>query len=89
MNVPPCRSSAVSRRARLGLDLGPAVSGALPLKLTGKIGADSRLGIEADLTALKLAVNSDPIKVVNNPIALFATSAKLFTDYGFKECGKT
>src|SRR6202043_3303093 len=42
-------------RARLGLDLGPAVSGALPLKLTGKIGgADSRLGIEADLTALKL-----------------------------------
>jgi hypothetical protein len=42
-------------RARLGLDLGPAVSGALPVKLTGKIaGADSRLGIEADLTALKL-----------------------------------
>jgi hypothetical protein len=42
-------------RARLGLDLGPAVSGALPLKLTGKIGgADSRLGIEADLTSLKL-----------------------------------
>ncbi len=42
-------------RARLGLDLGPAVSGALPLKLTGKIGGtDSRLGIEADLTALKL-----------------------------------
>ena len=42
-------------RARLGLDLGAAVSGALPLKLTGKIGAsDSRMGIEADLTALKL-----------------------------------
>jgi hypothetical protein len=41
-------------RARLGMDLGPAVSGALPLKLTGKIGTDSRLGIEADLTALKL-----------------------------------
>jgi hypothetical protein len=41
-------------RARLGLDLGPAVSGALPLKLTGKIGAESRLGIEADLTSLKL-----------------------------------
>src|SRR5436305_13292843 len=36
-------------RARLGLDLGPAVSGALPLKLAGKIGADSRVGIEADL----------------------------------------
>src|SRR3984893_12888746 len=42
-------------RARLGLDLGPAVSGALPLKLTGKVGGtDSRLGVEADLTALKL-----------------------------------
>lgn len=44
-------------RARLGLDLGPAVSGAVPIKLTGKIGGpdrDSRLGIEADLTALKL-----------------------------------
>jgi hypothetical protein len=42
-------------RARLGLDLGPAVSGALPIKLTGKIGgADSRMGVEADLTALKL-----------------------------------
>src|SRR5437868_1830184 len=44
-------------RARLGLDLGPAVSGALPVKLIGKIGSgdhDSKLGVEADLTALKL-----------------------------------
>lgn len=44
-------------RARLGLDLGPAVSGALPVKLIGKIGGpdrESRLGIEADLTALRL-----------------------------------
>jgi Protein of unknown function len=44
-------------RARLGLDLGPAVSGAIPIKLTGKIGGgdrDSRMAIEADLTALKL-----------------------------------
>jgi hypothetical protein len=44
-------------RARLGLDLGSAVSGAVPVKLIGKIGGpdrDSRLGIEADLTALKL-----------------------------------
>jgi hypothetical protein len=41
-------------RARLGLDLGPAVSGAVPIKVTGKIGTDSRLGIDADLTALKL-----------------------------------
>ncbi len=44
-------------RARLGLDLGPAVSGAVPIKLIGKIGGpdrDSRIGIDADLTALKL-----------------------------------
>lgn len=44
-------------RAKLGLDLGSAVSGALPIKVTGKIGGpdhDSRMGIEADLTALKL-----------------------------------
>jgi Protein of unknown function len=44
-------------RARLGLDLGPAVSGAVPIKLIGRIGGpdhDSRLGIDADLTSLKL-----------------------------------
>src|SRR5438067_3337590 len=44
-------------RARLGLDLGPAVSGSVPIKLTGKIGGpdrDSRLGIDADLTSFKL-----------------------------------
>jgi hypothetical protein len=41
-------------RARLGMDLGPAVSGAVPIKVTGKIGAESRVGIDADLTALKL-----------------------------------
>jgi hypothetical protein len=44
-------------RARLGFDLGPAVSGAIPIKLVGKIGGpdrDSRFGIDADLTALKL-----------------------------------
>ncbi|MDP3078562.1 DUF3971 domain-containing protein, partial [Bradyrhizobium sp.] len=41
-------------RARLGFDLGPAVSGAIPLRLSGKIGETSRMGIEADLTALKL-----------------------------------
>ncbi|MFO1111309.1 MAG: DUF3971 domain-containing protein [Bradyrhizobium sp.] len=44
-------------RARLGLDLGPAVSGSLPVKLIGKIGSgdhDSKLGVEADLTALRL-----------------------------------
>jgi Protein of unknown function len=44
-------------RTRLGLDLGPAVSGAIPIKLTGKIASgdrDTKLGIEADLTQLKL-----------------------------------
>ncbi len=44
-------------RAKLGFDLGPAVSGAIPIKLIGKIGApdhDSRVGVDADLTALKL-----------------------------------
>jgi len=44
-------------RARFGLDLGPTVSGMLPIKLVGKIAGgdhDSRMGIEADLTALKL-----------------------------------
>jgi hypothetical protein len=46
-------------RARLGVaDLGPSISGAVPIKLIGKIGGtpdrDSRIGVEADLTALKL-----------------------------------
>jgi hypothetical protein len=44
-------------RARLGFDLGTAVTGAIPLKLTGKIGGpdkETRLGIDADLTSLKL-----------------------------------
>jgi hypothetical protein len=44
-------------RTRLGFDLGPAVSGAIPIKLVGKIGGpdrDSRMGIDADLTQLKL-----------------------------------
>jgi hypothetical protein len=41
-------------RARLGFDLGPAVSGAIPVKLIGKIGGDTRMGIDADLTALRL-----------------------------------
>jgi hypothetical protein len=42
-------------RAKLGLDLGPAVSGAIPIKLVGKLGdRDTKMGIEADLTQLKL-----------------------------------
>src|SRR6478609_2728988 len=35
-------------RQRLGIDLGPAVSGSIPIKVIGKIGEnDSRVGIEA------------------------------------------
>jgi len=49
---------------------------------------DAILALDKDLTALKQAVAADPIKVVNNAIPLFVTSAKLFVDYGFKECGK-
>ena len=41
-------------RARLGFDFGPAVSGAIPVKLIGRIGGDTRVGVDADLTALKL-----------------------------------
>jgi len=41
-------------RAKLGFDLGPAVTGQIPVKLIGKIGGDTRLGIDADLTQLKL-----------------------------------
>jgi Protein of unknown function len=41
-------------RSRLGLDLGPAMSGNVPIKVNGKIGPDGKLGVDADLTALKL-----------------------------------
>jgi hypothetical protein len=44
-------------RAKLGVDLGSGVSGAIPVKLSGKIGTgehDSRFGVEADLTAAKI-----------------------------------
>lgn len=44
-------------RARLGVDLGPAVTGNIPVKVNGKIGAadhDSKLGVDADLTAAKI-----------------------------------
>ncbi len=40
---------------RLGIDLGSAVSGSIPIKVIGKIGDnDSRVGVEADLTSLRL-----------------------------------
>ncbi|KYG19246.1 hypothetical protein SE92_02395 [Bradyrhizobium sp. AT1] len=45
-------------RARLGFDLGPAVSGSLPIKLSGKIAGGpeqtTKLGVEADLTSVRL-----------------------------------
>lgn len=44
-------------RARLGLDLGSSISGAIPIKLTGKIAGgegDNRFGVEADLTAARI-----------------------------------
>lgn len=44
-------------RARLGVDLGPSLSGAIPFKLAGKIGGadkENRFGVEADLTQAKI-----------------------------------
>ena len=45
-------------RARLGADLGPQVSGPIPFKLTGKIAGsgdrESRIGVEADLTPVRI-----------------------------------
>jgi hypothetical protein len=54
-----------------------------------KVGFDDAiLSLDKDLSALKTAVAADPVKVAGDKIALFANSAHLFTDYGFKECGK-
>lgn len=47
-------------RTRLGVDLGSSISGAIPVKLTGKIAGgegdnrDNRFGVEADLTAARI-----------------------------------
>jgi hypothetical protein len=44
-------------RARLGIDLGTAVVGAVPVKLAGKVASgdrETKLGFECDLTSLKL-----------------------------------
>ena len=51
-----CRPRSMMPAAqRLGIDLGSAVTGAIPIKVIGKIGEnDSRVGIEADLTSLRL-----------------------------------
>ena len=51
-----CRRRSTTPAAHAsGSTLDPAVSGAIPIKLIGKIGDhDSKVGIEADLTSLKL-----------------------------------
>jgi hypothetical protein len=44
-------------RARLGLDVGPGVTGSIGVKLNGKIGApdhESKLGVDADLSAARV-----------------------------------
>jgi hypothetical protein len=44
-------------RARLGFDFGPAVTGALPIKLTGRLGQnekDGRFNVEVDLTPVRI-----------------------------------
>ncbi|MGO9357096.1 MAG: DUF3971 domain-containing protein [Xanthobacteraceae bacterium] len=44
-------------RARLGVDLGTAVSGSIPVKVSGKLAGpdrESRLSVEADLTAARI-----------------------------------
>jgi len=44
-------------RARLGLDVGPGVTGSIGVKINGKIGGadhDSKLGVDADLSAAKV-----------------------------------
>jgi hypothetical protein len=43
-------------RAKLGVDLGSSISGAIPIKLTGTMGADheNHFGVDADLTAAKV-----------------------------------
>jgi hypothetical protein len=44
-------------RARLGIDLGSALTGALPMRLTGRVSndeKDARFNVEADLTATKI-----------------------------------
>ena len=46
-----------SARQKLGIDLGTMLTGALPMRLTGRVGQDEREGrynVEADLTATKI-----------------------------------
>jgi len=44
-------------RSRLGLDVGPALAGPMPMKFSGRVGSDDREGrfsVEADLTNTKI-----------------------------------
>jgi hypothetical protein len=44
-------------RRRLGIDFGPSVTGSIPVKVTGHVGdniKEDRLGVEADLTGVKI-----------------------------------
>lgn len=45
-------------RARLGIDLGPALSGAIPVKIAGRIGSrpdqETKLGVEMDLAPARV-----------------------------------
>jgi len=49
---------------------------------------DAVAALDKDVSNLKDAVSSDPQKVLASPIVVFDNSARLFTAYGFKECGK-
>ncbi len=67
-------------RRRLGLDLGTAVTGAIPVKVIGKIGsngADEGLSVEADLTPVKVD-NLLPgwVKPVGRPARVTYTMVK-------------
>ena len=46
------------------------------------------IALDNDVSALKASVGTDPQKVVATPIVVYDTSARLFANYGFKECGK-
>jgi len=76
-------------RARLGLDLGNALAGILPMKLSGRVGGDNQEGrfhIEADLTATKVD-NLLPgwVKPVGRPARVEFTLVKEKTGVRFDD----
>jgi hypothetical protein len=46
------------------------------------------IALDKDVSALRESVGQDAVRVVSAPVVVFDKSARLFTDYGFKECGK-